>query len=477
MDRAPSLLSRTQNSVVKRVTRLVKAVIRGENDKSDGRSKWTESYKGLLTIKKALDDRAKQPGARVYEFRMLDLVIGNETPTRSKVEKLLDATGMSEDDREHVLETVMEMAGARQVIDDALKTLASTELFGMQGELQEVTERVARIFTNLERNFNQKQKKDMKKRGFTFLEKNQLRQLHQEQGADFCCCTLLDATGMSEDDREDVLETVMEMAGARQVIDDALKTLASTELFGMQGELQEVTERVARIFTNLERNFNQKQKKDMKKRGFTFLEKNQLRQLHQEQGLAKHANDIDFDIHEYGNRTDSEREESLWLRIAEIAANGTKTRSKRQITWLSVLKPTVLSPYMFSPVFGLTVLGPCVLSPSLFSPLLLNPAVLSPYVLSPAVGMPFILSPYLLSPYVLSPLVMAPFILNPYVLSPNVINPYVLSPLILSPTVLCPDVISPMVLGGAILSPGVLSPSVLSKSFLMATVLSPTVLS
>ncbi|KIH44561.1 hypothetical protein ANCDUO_25413 [Ancylostoma duodenale] len=95
---------------------------------------------------------------------------------------------------------------------------------------------------------------------------------------------LLDATGMSENDREDVLETVMEMTGARQVIDDAMKTLASTELFGMQGELQEVTERVAKIFTNLERNFNRKQKSDMKKRGFTFLETNQLEKLHQQQG-------------------------------------------------------------------------------------------------------------------------------------------------------------------------------------------------
>ncbi|KAK6043014.1 hypothetical protein COOONC_19481 [Cooperia oncophora] len=270
---------------------------------------------------------------------------------------------------------------------------------------------------------------------------------------------LLEATGMSEDDREDVLEMIMETTGAREVIDDAMKTLSSTELFGMQGELKEVTERMSKIFENLQKTFDRRQRKDIKRRGFTFLESNQLEQLHANKAdLAKHAGEIDFDIEEYNNQTRSEREQALWLRIAEIAANGTKTRSKRQITWLSVLKPTVLSPYMFAPVFGLTVLGPvvslscrssCHPSRLLFSPHTTHSClcVVALGVLSPPLAMPFILSPYLLSPYVLSPLVMAPFILNPYVLSPNVINPYVLSPLILSPLVLCPDLVSPMVLG------------------------------
>ncbi|KAJ1367065.1 hypothetical protein KIN20_027909 [Parelaphostrongylus tenuis] len=288
---------------------------------------------------------------------------------------------------------------------------------------------------------------------------------------------LLDSLGMTEKDRDAVLGTVMEIAGARQVIDDAVKILSNADLFGMRGELKEVTEKMMKTFTKMEQTFTFKQKADMKRRGYTFLEKHQLRTLHNQKELAIHRKEWGFNISEYGNQSHSEREEALWLRIGEIAANGTKSRTKRQITLLSVLKPTVLAPYMFSPIFGVTILGPVVLSPSLFSPLLLNPAVLSPYVVSPAVGMPFILSPYLLSPYVLSPLVMAPFILTPYVLSPNVINPYVLSPLVLSPYVLCPDLLSPMVLGGPVLSPGVLSPSVFSKSFLMVSVLSPTVLS
>ncbi|EYC14033.1 hypothetical protein Y032_0042g672 [Ancylostoma ceylanicum] len=222
-------------------------------EESKRRSKWTESYKGLLTIKKALDDRAKQPGARVYEFRMLDLVIGNETPTRSKVEKTM------------IPPIVHEAYSLIRAFEGKSKEVgSSSNIKFLSPRLAPIMPDKADIKGSLSPSILSFYKDDTE---------DQLLPIPK----------LLDATGMSEDDREDVLETVMEMAGARQVIDDALKTLASTELFGMQGELQEVTERVARIFTNLERNFNQKQKKDMKKRGFTFLEKNQLRQLHQEQ--------------------------------------------------------------------------------------------------------------------------------------------------------------------------------------------------
>ncbi|VDL82303.1 unnamed protein product [Nippostrongylus brasiliensis] len=134
---------------------------------------------------------------------------------------------------------------------------------------------------------------------------------------------LLDATGMSGKDRDEMLEMVMEITGARQIIDDAMKTLSNTELFGMQGELKEVTERMTKIFTSLKKSFNRPQRKEMKRRGFTFLNTKQLKQLHKQEGLAKHAGEMEFDMDEYGNQTRSQREQALWLRVAEIAANGT----------------------------------------------------------------------------------------------------------------------------------------------------------
>ncbi|CAJ0605409.1 unnamed protein product [Cylicocyclus nassatus] len=315
MDHAPSLLPRSEKSAVRRLAR---------------KSKWNESYESLLKIKKALDEKAKQPGARVYDFRMFDLVLGNSKPTRARKEKSITPP----------------------LVQQAYNLIRSFEgkskEFGESANIKFLSPRFAPIMPD---------KADIKgslsPSIFSFYKDDTEDQL-------LPLPKLLDATGMTEEDRGEVLETVMEVTGARQIVDDAMKTLSSTELFGMQGEIKEVTERIAKIFTNLESTFNRRQKKDMDKRGFTFLETNQLEELHKEQGLAKHASEIEFDIHEYGNQTRAQREESLWLRVAEIAANGTKTRSKRQITWLSVNKPTVLSPYMFSPVYGLVVLGPCI---------------------------------------------------------------------------------------------------------------------
>ncbi|KAE9415816.1 hypothetical protein Angca_008243 [Angiostrongylus cantonensis] len=426
MKNAPSLLPHGNKSVVKRVTQLVKTFLGRRNDStmSNGESKWMDSYTHLLQIKKVLDEQAKKPGARPLMPPLVKEAYNMMRMLEGKSKGTSDSSNMK---------FLSPRIGAIMPDKNEVKGSLSPSLLPFYKDDSE----------------------------------EQLLPIPK----------LLDAAGMTEKDRNDILETVMEIAGARQVIDDAMKMLSNTELLGMQGELKDVTEKMMRMFTKMERTFTIKQKADMKRRGYTFLEKHQLRSLHNQNELAKHRSELDFDIDEYGKQSHSEREEALWLRLAEIAANGTKSRTKRQITLLTVLKPTVLHPYMFSPIFGATILGPVVLSPSLFSPLILNPAALSPYVLSPAIAMPFILSPYVLSPYVLSPLVMAPFILSPYVLSPNVINPYVLSPLVLSPYVLCPDLLSPMVLGGPVLSPAVLSPSVLSKSFLMASVLSPTVLS
>ncbi|CAD6194945.1 unnamed protein product [Caenorhabditis auriculariae] len=291
---------------------------------------------------------------------------------------------------------------------------------------------------------------------------------------------LLEATGMSQKDREKILELTMEVSGARKLVDEAVKILKSADVPEMDDALSGSAQKTMKMVKDVKDSFTRRQKRAMEKKGFALMEPHQLRRIMEDQGVAGRK-DV-FDIEAYEKKTLLERKEMVWDIVRNAArggaANGTVIRrSKRQNFDPHILTPTVLTPIMFAPVYGLSVLSPTVLSPGIFTPLLLNPAVLSPYVFSPTVGIPFILSPYVLSPYVFSPLVMAPFILTPYVLSPNVFNPYVLSPLVLSPLVLCPDVVSPMVLGGVVLTPGVLSPSFFSKSVLMVNVLSPTFLS
>ncbi|KAJ1367066.1 hypothetical protein KIN20_027910 [Parelaphostrongylus tenuis] len=90
MQKTPSLLSHDGNSVVKRVTQLITTFLKKTNDSftNHGRSKWMDSYKHLLEIKKAIDQQAEKPGARVYDLRMYDLVIGNNKQTEARDGKL-----------------------------------------------------------------------------------------------------------------------------------------------------------------------------------------------------------------------------------------------------------------------------------------------------------------------------------------------------------------------------------------------------
>ncbi|KAK0402711.1 hypothetical protein QR680_016488 [Steinernema hermaphroditum] len=456
-DRLDSLLQPVPSSPIKRVSNLITRITR-LNDSDYTPGGWAKSYDLLQDLKKNMDAKKSQPGAKVYEMRLYDIVLGNEEPSkpRNRPDNLMTRAA------------------------DLANVLSNNRKKGSQN-LSLLSPRFAPIMP------------DKMKGGNRPLSPSILSFYKDDSEGEIASIPkILEATGMDESDRKTVIETIMEVSGARDTVDTALEILKNLNFLGMEGELFEVTNRLTSAFKALHTTFDRRQNKELDNRGFTFMERHQIEKIYSDHGI-KHPNDVNFDIDAYSNQTNAQREQALWKRIELIAHNISETeyhhRAKRTFddatmraifpTWktISVLSPTVLAPYMFAPVFGLSVLGPTVLSPNIFSPLLLNPSVLGPFVLSPAVAMPFIVSPYLLSPYVLTPIVMAPFILNPYILSPNVINPYILSPLILSPYVLCPDVLSPQTLGGAILSPSVASPSVLTESTLMASVLSPTFLS
>ncbi|KAI1712583.1 moulting cycle domain-containing protein [Ditylenchus destructor] len=489
-DSMPKLSGTDDKSPVARVTDLISKFTRNlytsssqdsgvrSQDLDDGsKEKWSQMYSKLLKIKRQNDAKKKSPGAKVYDLRMYDLVLGNDSPSISPKKKftpegILEA-GLSLIDRMNAPENVKNRQGSNS------KWL-SPRFAPLMPDKTETDPSSSHLSPTI----------------FALYE------THENDSMNIASVPkMLKATGMGKRDRESVIEMLMDITGTSNHVEDALGLLANgTNFFGIDGEIFDANDRISSAYQKLENSFNVDQSNQIDNNGFAFLEESQLFDLFRDQkaDIPKEA----LRLNDYVRlKSVEEKTESLWRRIYRIAKNipddiadkldarrvarhvhhrrfrHKRRRDPRQIPEPSVLKPVVLAPYMFTPTFGLVVLGPVVLSPNLFSPLILNPSVLSPYVLSPAVGMPFILSPYVLGPYILSPLVMAPFILSPYVLSPNIINPYVLSPLILSPLVLCPDVLSPQVLGGAILSPSVASPAVLTESALMANVLSPSFLS
>ncbi|KAK0393855.1 hypothetical protein QR680_000435 [Steinernema hermaphroditum] len=447
MDRLNSLAEAPKTSAIRKVTNLITRITQ-DKQTTYKPGDWVKTYNHLLDLKETMEEKKQMPGARAFDYRLFDLVMDNDKPTKSPKEKMHGPSLM-----DAAIDLVESVTGKknRKVREQSNVRFMSPRIAPLMPDKMETKSR--HLSPSILAFYN-----DEAEGGIASIPK------------------VLEATGMTPKDRDSVIEMLMEVSGARKNVNMALDILNHLNFRGLKGEVLEVTERLSGAFKTLAKSFFGYQEDDIKNRGFTFLETNQIERIYRDHGV-NNPNDVDFNLHEYGNLSRSDREAALWERIELLAENTTETHHRHKRTLVSIASPTVLSPYMFTPIFGLSILGPVVLSPSLFSPLILNPSVLGPFVLSPAVAMPFILSPYLLSPYVLTPIVMAPFILNPYVLSPNIINPYVLSPLVLSPLVLCPDVLSPQALGGAILSPSVASPAVLTESYLMASVLSPSFLS
>ncbi|XGW08159.1 hypothetical protein V3C99_010902, partial [Haemonchus contortus] len=430
----PPLFAQTTKSPLHNVADLFVSLF-GKVPVPDLSKKWSTTYKNLEKVADVLENNEKLPGARVYNARVYDIVIGNNVTKPAEV---------------YVPSYLQDVFN----VVNSFKGGENTRI---------LSPRIAPLMPD-----KAKRTGVLSPSVFPFYRDDAEEQIMPIP-------KVLEETGLNEKDREKVLEMIMEVSGAREAADNALKILHHLSSFGLGEKILAVSEHIGETFERLRSSMSGKQNEDLLEKGYTFLEPAQLRKLHKEQDL--HEPEIKAMVDEYGALNKKQREEALWEAIANIAGLNKHRRQKRQFRPFSALAPSVLSPYQFAPVYGMSVLGPVVLSPNTFSPLVLNPSVLGPWVLSPAVPLPFVISPYLLSPYVLSPLVLAPFVFSPYVLSPNVINPYVLAPVVLSPMVLCPDVISPMVLAGAVLSPSVASPSVLSKSYLMADVLSPTVFS
>ncbi|KAK0401376.1 hypothetical protein QR680_015748 [Steinernema hermaphroditum] len=442
-----SLAQDARPSPIRKVANLVAQLAQGQHSNYQ-LGDWLKTYKKLLNFKETMDRKNNNDASHVFHRRLFDLALDT-----------------------HHRERPTEKRTAATIVDAAISFIESVS-GKRKREIRErsnvrlLSPRVAPLMPD---------KLETKSRPFSPSVLSFYRD--DVDGGIASIPKVLEATGMTNEDRDAMIEMLMEVSGARKNVNMALDILNQLNFKGLKGEILEVTERLSTAFANLENSFLKYQKDEIAARGFTFLEAHQIDKLYRDHGLSA-ADDVNFDLAEYRNLNRLGREEALWKRLELLARNRTQIgRRKRAFQLVSVLSPTLLSPFMFSPVFGLSVLGPVVLSPNIFSPLILNPTVLGPYVMSPAIAMPFILSPYLLSPYVMTPIVMAPFILNPYVLSPNVLNPYLLSPIILSPLVLCPDILSPQALGGAILSPSVGSPAVLTESFFMANILSPSFLS
>ncbi|KAK6015232.1 hypothetical protein OSTOST_19345, partial [Ostertagia ostertagi] len=108
---------------------------------------------------------------------------------------------------------------------------------------------------------------------------------------------MLEDSGLNEKDRERILEMVMEISGARGTVENAMK--------------------VGESFECLRASFSHDQVVDLEQRGFTFMEVDQMRKLHRDQGLKEP--ELEEQIELYSRTPKLKREQALWKTVADLA--------------------------------------------------------------------------------------------------------------------------------------------------------------
>ncbi|CAD5215619.1 unnamed protein product [Bursaphelenchus xylophilus] len=416
--------------------------------KEEDKRPWNEIYQRLLKLKKKMELKEKSPSSKAYNFRMYDIVLDRQTPSKA----------------------TKEMGDPKTLINMAMQLFSGlNESTKDEGNFKFLSPRIAPLMP------------DKMPTSKSILSPT-LLSFYDDNNTIASIPSILKLSNIGDKEKNEIMTLLMQMSGTTNAIEEATNVLKELNFMDISDELNDVNTRINTVYDGLKSSFNRRQKRDLDKSGFTFMDKQQLDHMYNNKEFKFPKDSLDFEDYlslEYDQKT-----EALWNSIERIALEESVEdyklrlrRRRRALGLANAFSAVVLGPYMFAPSFGLTILGPVILSPNIFSPAILNPSILSPYILSPAIGLTNILSPYVLSPMILNPVLLAPLILSPYVLSPNILTPNLLSPLILSPLVLSPDILSPGGLGGAVLSPAVASPAILTESFLMATILSPTIFS
>ncbi|CAJ0576596.1 unnamed protein product, partial [Mesorhabditis spiculigera] len=258
LEQMPALLE-ARLSPVQKVSKMVMKMVRGEND-TEAVGNWTRTYETILKLKKQLDAQAREPGAKVYDLRIR--INGKE---------------------------------------------------GRDKNMKFLSPRFAPIMPD---KYGITDKRQLSPSILSFYKDDAEDQI-------LPLPKILEAAGLKDKDRAAMMEMIMEVSGTRGIVDDAMKMVSKMNIFGMEGELLSVTKRIMQMFGRLENSFNGRQRKEMKKRGYTFATPHQLEKLHEEQGI-RDRKDHGFDYDYYRNLTRAQNEEALWLRIRQIASNSTE---------------------------------------------------------------------------------------------------------------------------------------------------------
>uniref|UniRef100_A0A914W2Y0 ENTH domain-containing protein n=1 Tax=Plectus sambesii TaxID=2011161 RepID=A0A914W2Y0_9BILA len=293
---------------------------------------------------------------------------------------------------------------------------------------------------------------------------------------------LMNATGFKTEDRDAVLDLIMEASGARFQVEKTLEGMAGlADWQDIAKAMIEANLRLNSTWVKLFSSLTKHQQFELDTKGFSFAHPKQLRDFyHDNDSYYKDVADIQCDIplDEYERYDEHDRKHLLRRMVGQVARDTEPEMSAAMRSWPRRMKQRILRPFVFgSQILMPSVLTYIILSPTMFVANILSPVIFNFELLSPRLFFPVILGPRLLSPRILGPRVLSPFILAPITLSPAILRPKVLCPFILCPFLMSPPILSPTALGGRVLSPALLNPAIISPGAINVEILSPSLLS
>ena len=110
--------------------------------------------------------------------------------------QVLKATGLNKQDRDALLQSLMEVSGSIGHVQEAMDLLKALNFFGtfhtfifwppttlkeIEPDIEEANERISKAYTHMERSFEPEQEREIEQQGWTFMYGRQFEQLCRDQ--------------------------------------------------------------------------------------------------------------------------------------------------------------------------------------------------------------------------------------------------------------------------------------------------------
>ena len=131
--------------------------------------------------------------------------------------------------------------------------------------------------------------------------------------------SILKSTGMKDRDRESIMDLIMTVSGSTKTVESALEMLNGLNFIGIEKPVMTATEKISTVFEKLDDSLTEKQKNEMDRKGFTFMNKYQMEKVYRDESINMPKEALNMD--DYDKLKPEDREEALWARIERIAIN------------------------------------------------------------------------------------------------------------------------------------------------------------